>query len=188
MFYFKQFSLAWVRILNVKTVLFKIIHFSVSIQFISLWPIDKTLSGGTTPNQNRPGSDGKKGYFAFLKSPALLEPYHQIVSCHIQDTCCGEILLLCRDAVGAFCSSSWQGHRILVGRVLPFDRDSVGKIYSPMLFVYRFVFFNFPTAVHRNHRIQEMTKWSSSWCRRSIEVLDCIICRGVRKKVIWVWN
>ena len=27
-----------------------------------------------------------KGYFAFPKAPALLEPHHQIVYCHIQDT------------------------------------------------------------------------------------------------------
>ena len=27
-----------------------------------------------------------KGYSAFPKAPALLEPHHQIVKCHIQDT------------------------------------------------------------------------------------------------------
>ena len=49
-----------------------------------------------------------KGYSIFPKAPALLEPHHQIVSCHIQDNRSGEVLLLCRDAVGAFFSSSWQ--------------------------------------------------------------------------------
>ena len=28
----------------------------------------------------------RKGYSAFPKAPALLEPHHQIVKCHIQDT------------------------------------------------------------------------------------------------------
>ena len=27
-----------------------------------------------------------KGYSAFLKAPALLEPYYQFVKCHIRDT------------------------------------------------------------------------------------------------------
>ena len=29
----------------------------------------------------------KKGYSIFAKAPALLEPLHQIVKCHIQDIC-----------------------------------------------------------------------------------------------------
>ena len=35
------------------------------------------------------GAMAMKGYSAFPKAPALLEPHHQIVLCHIQDTCCG---------------------------------------------------------------------------------------------------
>ena len=42
-FYFKQFSFAEVRSLNVKTVLFQAIQFSISTQFSSIWPIDRTL-------------------------------------------------------------------------------------------------------------------------------------------------
>ena len=34
---------------NVKTVLFQTIQFSISTQFISIWPIDRTLSGFATP-------------------------------------------------------------------------------------------------------------------------------------------
>ena len=44
-FYFKQFSLEWVQSLNIKTVLFQAIQFSISRQFSSIWPIDRTLSG-----------------------------------------------------------------------------------------------------------------------------------------------
>ena len=35
--------------LNVKTVLFQMIKFSISTQFSSIWPIDRTLSGTTIP-------------------------------------------------------------------------------------------------------------------------------------------
>ena len=69
-FYVKQFILALVRSLNVKIVLFKTI--SVSTQFSFIWAIDRTLLGATTPGQSEPESDGNK-------TPALLEPHHQIV-------------------------------------------------------------------------------------------------------------
>ena len=35
------------------------------------------------------GAMAIKGYSTFSKAPALLEPHHQIVLCHIQDTRCG---------------------------------------------------------------------------------------------------
>ena len=35
------------------------------------------------------GAMAMKEYSAFPKAPALLEPHHQIVSCHIQDTLYG---------------------------------------------------------------------------------------------------
>ena len=62
-----------------KTVLFQTIQFSISTQFSSMWPIDSTLSGATTPDQSGPGSDGKRGVIRFPKALALLKPYHQIV-------------------------------------------------------------------------------------------------------------
>ena len=51
-----------------KTFLFKKIQFSISTQFSSIWPIDTTLSGATTPSQSRRGSDGKEGDTAFSKA------------------------------------------------------------------------------------------------------------------------
>ena len=51
LFNYKQFSLALVLRLNVKTVLFQIIQFSISTEFSSIWPIDRILSGATTPSQ-----------------------------------------------------------------------------------------------------------------------------------------
>ena len=46
----------------------------------SIWPIDKALSGATTPDQSGPGSDGNEG-------SSLFKPHHAL--CHIQDTCWG---------------------------------------------------------------------------------------------------
>ena len=41
-----------------KALLFQVIQFSISTQFSSIWPIDRTLSGATTPGYS--GSDGNK--------------------------------------------------------------------------------------------------------------------------------
>ena len=45
-FYLKQFSLAKAHSFSVTTVLFPPIQFSISTQFSSIWPIDRTLSAG----------------------------------------------------------------------------------------------------------------------------------------------
>ena len=44
-----------------KTDLFKTIQFSISTLFNSIWPINMTLSGATTPGQSWPGSNGNEG-------------------------------------------------------------------------------------------------------------------------------
>ena len=44
-----------------KTVLFHVIQLSISMQFSFIWPIDRTLSGATTPGQSGSGSDGNEG-------------------------------------------------------------------------------------------------------------------------------
>ena len=41
------------------------------------------------------------------------------------------VSLLCREAVGVFCSSSFLGHTTLVGGVLNLCRDAVSVFYSP---------------------------------------------------------
>ena len=46
---------------NVKTVLFQAILFGISIQFSSIWLIDRTLSGATPLTQSGLGSDGNEG-------------------------------------------------------------------------------------------------------------------------------
>ena len=70
-FYFKQFSFAEVRSSNIKTVLFQVIQLSISTLFSSIWPIERTLSGATTPGQSWPGSDGKEGVLHFPQSSSI---------------------------------------------------------------------------------------------------------------------
>ena len=41
--------------------------------FSSIWPIDKTLSGATTPGQSGPGSDGNEGVLRLPKSSKISE-------------------------------------------------------------------------------------------------------------------
>ena len=54
-----------------KTVLFQAIQFSISIQFSSIWPIDKTLSGATILSQSRPRSYGNKGILHTPQSSSI---------------------------------------------------------------------------------------------------------------------
>ena len=55
-------------LLSVKTVLFQTIQFSIVTQFSSIWTIDWTLSGATTPGYNGAGSDGNKEVLRILQS------------------------------------------------------------------------------------------------------------------------
>ena len=51
-----------------KTVLLQTIQLSISIQFSSIWPTDRTLSGATTLDQSGPGSDGNEGVLRISQS------------------------------------------------------------------------------------------------------------------------
>ena len=64
-------SKALIRSLNVETVLFQIIQFSINTQFSSVWPIDKTLSGATTPGQSGPRNDGNEGVQRIFQSSSI---------------------------------------------------------------------------------------------------------------------
>ena len=85
--------------LNDQTVLFKKIQFSISTQFkcqSSIWPIDRTLSGTTTPGQSWPGTNGIWSLtirFLSVISRTLVR---------------GDVLPLWRDAVCLFCNPSWM--------------------------------------------------------------------------------
>ena len=46
----------------------KTIQFSISMQFSSIWPIDRTLSGATNPGRCQPGSNGNEEVLYILQS------------------------------------------------------------------------------------------------------------------------
>ena len=54
-----------------KTVLFQTILFSISTWFGSIWPIDRTLSGATTPGQSGHESDGNKEIHHISQSTSI---------------------------------------------------------------------------------------------------------------------
>ena len=70
-FYFKQFRLALVRSLNVKSVLFQAIQFSIATLLSFTWAIDRTLSSATTPGQSEPGSDDNEGVLCTPQSSSF---------------------------------------------------------------------------------------------------------------------
>ena len=70
-FYFKQFCLASVHSIKIKTVLFQAIQFSLSTQFSSIWPIDRTLLGATTLSQSGPGNNDNEGVHHFPQSSSI---------------------------------------------------------------------------------------------------------------------
>ena len=49
------------------------------MQFSSICPIDRALSGTTIPGLSGPGNNGNEGVLCILQAPASLEPHHQIV-------------------------------------------------------------------------------------------------------------
>ena len=72
-FYFKQFRLAWVRSLDVKTILFQIIQLIISTQFSFIWPIYRTLSGATTLDQRGLWSNDNKGVLRIPQSSYIIK-------------------------------------------------------------------------------------------------------------------
>ena len=58
-------------VLHTNTVLFQAIQFSISTQFSSIWPINRTLSGATTLGQSQPGSDGNERVLSIPQSSSI---------------------------------------------------------------------------------------------------------------------
>ena len=112
-FYFRQFSLAEecsldeVHSLNVKTVLFQVIRFSISTQFSSIWCIDKTLSR-TRVNM---GSTAIKGYSTFSKFQNYWSLTIRLFSV-ISRTLVRGVLSFCKKTVCGSCSPSWLGNDV----------------------------------------------------------------------------
>ena len=74
-----------------ETVPFQTIQFSISTQFSSIWPIDKVLSGATTPDRSEPGIDCNEGVLRIPQSSSItgtspsgclvLNPGHSLGKC-----------------------------------------------------------------------------------------------------------
>ena len=68
-------------ILYISTVLFQRIQFSISTQFNSIWPINRTLSGATTPGQSESGSEGNKGLLHIPQNSSITLMSYQDTRC-----------------------------------------------------------------------------------------------------------
>ena len=75
----------------------------------SIWPINRTLSGDTTPGQSEPGSNGDDGVFHIPQK--LQTKWFNIIS---RKLVWGKVLLLCRDAVGVFYNPNQLGSNVKV--------------------------------------------------------------------------
>ena len=58
-----------------KIVLFQAIQFTISIKFSSIWAIDRTLSGTSTPNQKVPGSGVNEGVVYIPQISSITETF-----------------------------------------------------------------------------------------------------------------
>ena len=119
--------------LYIQTVLFWTIHFSISTQFSSIWPIERTLSGAITQGpewtweqwqwRGTPHSPKLQQYWDLtiwlfsVISRTLIEEWGSYLSPEMQ-------------LVHYTAPAEWAT-RTLVGGVLPFCRDAVGALYSP---------------------------------------------------------
>ena len=61
----------------------------IRTQFCYIWPIDRTLSGASTPGQNGCGSDGNNGVHCISKSSSNIRAPPSDCLISYQDTCWG---------------------------------------------------------------------------------------------------
>ena len=92
-----------------QTVLIQTIQFIISMQFSSIQPIDRTLSGATNPDQSGSGSNGNEGVLYIPQSSSITRTSSSDCLVSYQDTHSAWVLPLCRGAVGVFYSPSRLG-------------------------------------------------------------------------------
>ena len=110
---------------NVKTVLFKTLQFSISTLFSSIWPIDRTISGATTPGQCAPGSDGNKDILRLPQNSS-------ITGASLSD-CLMSYSVYSLVVVGVLYSpTDWPR----IEGVLPICIDAIVVFYRPTLLLY----------------------------------------------------
>ena len=96
-----------------------------------MWPIDRTLSGATSPGQSGYGSDSNERLLSIFQSSCIngASPSDCLVSYPGFSLECS--YPSAKNPVGVFYSSSQLGHRILVGGVLSLCREGDGVFYNP---------------------------------------------------------
>ena len=95
-----------------KIVLFQVIQFSISIKFNSIWPIDRTLRGATTPGQSGPESDGNEGVLCIPQSSSNITGI-SLSNCLVsypRQPLVGRVLHVWKDAVSVFYSHNQLGN------------------------------------------------------------------------------
>ena len=117
--------------LNIKTVLFQVIQFSKSSQFTSIWPIDRPLSGATTPCQSEPERRGTPDSLNLQHYCNLIIWLFSVIS----RTPIEKVLPLCSGAVRIFYSLKRLGHNY-IGLISLFNGLStlVGYLTSKTIF------------------------------------------------------
>ena len=83
------------------------------MHFISIWPIDMTRSGATTPGQSEPGSDGNEEVLHIPQISSITEVSAWDCLVSYPRYLLGDVLPLCRDAVGIFYSPNQLGNKIV---------------------------------------------------------------------------
>ena len=95
------------------------LYLLIIIIIVSIKPIDRALSGATTPGQSGPGSDGNEGVLRILQSSSTVgtSPSDCLVS--YPGHSLGGVLPPCRGAVSVFYSPSRLGNSMLACFLLP---------------------------------------------------------------------
>ena len=111
-----------------KTVLFQTTQFSISTQFSSIWPINRTLSGVTTLGQSESGSDGNERVLCIPQSSSITgnSPSDCLVS-YPGMTLVG-VIPFYRGAVSVFYSPSRLGNIKAEDGILVTERVLVGHV------------------------------------------------------------
>ena len=88
-------------------------------------PIDRTLSSITTPGQSRLGSNGNEEVLHIPQSSSITgaSPSDCLMSYPRHLLAAGEVLPLCRDAVGVFYSPRRQGFSLFLCGWGPYDGE-----------------------------------------------------------------
>ena len=108
-----------------KTVLFQTIQFSISTQFSSIWPIERTLSSATTPGQSGPGSDSNEEVLRIPPNSSIIEASPSDCLMSYPGHSLGKVLPLCREAISGFYSPNWLSQ--VIARIPSFGQIKLFK-------------------------------------------------------------